>query len=97
MNLSGSESEFEFPFGSESEQPIRAVFGTQETYHMRHWAPIRCRRAMDPAPRHQHKSKQYSELKQLTTCATGRQSDEDAERQILRPKNRSIDAYEPPI
>jgi hypothetical protein len=52
---------------------------------------------MDPAPRHQHKSKQYSELKQLTTCATGRQSDEDAERQILRPKNRSIDAYEPPI
>jgi hypothetical protein len=45
---------------------------------------------MDPAPRHQHKSKQYSELKQLTTCATGRQSDEDAESRILRPKNMSI-------
>jgi hypothetical protein len=51
---------------------------------------------MDPAPHHQHKSK---ELKQLTTCATGRQSDEDADRWILRPKNMIINmsnAYEQP-
>jgi hypothetical protein len=29
-------------------------------------------------------SEQYLELQKLTTCATGRQSDEDAERWILR-------------